>query len=38
MRVKPMPRMGLIHAEITLALNGFRKLGLASAKGIQVAC
>jgi hypothetical protein len=30
--------MGLIHSEITLALNGFRKLGLASAKGIQVAC
>ena len=37
-RVKPMLRTGVIHAEITLALNGFRKLGLASAKGIQVAC
>ena len=38
MRVKPMLRTGAIHAESTLAPKGFRKLGLASAKGIQVAC
>ena len=34
MRVKPMLRTGAIHAEITLAPKDFRKLGLASAKGI----